>query len=59
VAGRCTRELQHAPIGDPLAEQLLKDLRVERVEEAADVAVNHPASAPHHLTLDLIKREVG
>jgi hypothetical protein len=47
----CPQQLQHAPIGDPFAHQLHQDLAVERVEEAADVGVDHPAVTPQHFTL--------
>ena len=32
----CPQQLQHAPIGDPFADELQQDLAVERIEEAAE-----------------------
>jgi hypothetical protein len=28
------QQLQHAPVGDPLAQQQVKDLRIEHIESA-------------------------
>jgi hypothetical protein len=52
------QQLEHAPVRDPLADQLHQDLTVEHVKEAADVGVDHPPSAARHLATDDLHRVV-
>jgi hypothetical protein len=52
-------QLQQPPVADPLAEKLLEDRRVERVEEAAAVGVDQPAPPPHQLAFDFVQRLVS
>jgi hypothetical protein len=52
------QQLEHPPIRDPFADKLHQDLPIKRVEEAADVGVDHPAPSAHHFATDDLHRVV-
>jgi len=52
------QQLEHSSVRDPFADKLHQDLPVERVKEAADIGVDHPAPPAHHLATDDLHRVV-